>query len=108
LLGASPPCLAACLPGLPSAPGDRASPPSPSRCIDAQVLEDGLEKANVPYAYGFAIILLTLLVKGATYPLSRKSVSSQHPQQSWGRRPAAGRPAGSQPAAAASQPRQPA
>lgn len=30
----------------------------------------------MPYAYGFAIILLTLLVKGATYPLSRKSVSS--------------------------------
>lgn len=40
------------------------------------MLEGGLERAGVPYSYGFAIILLTLLVKGATYPLSRKSVSS--------------------------------
>jgi YidC/Oxa1 family membrane protein insertase len=41
-----------------------------------RVLESGLEAAKVPYAYGFAIILLTLLVKGATYPLSRKSMES--------------------------------
>jgi membrane protein insertase Oxa1/YidC/SpoIIIJ len=41
-----------------------------------QVLEDGLEKVHVPYAYGFAIIALTVLVKLATYPLSKKSVSA--------------------------------
>jgi YidC/Oxa1 family membrane protein insertase len=40
-----------------------------------QVLEGGLNAAGVPYSYGFAIILLTLLVKAATYPLSKKSVS---------------------------------
>jgi YidC/Oxa1 family membrane protein insertase len=41
-----------------------------------RVLESGLEAANVPYAYGFAIILLTVMVKAATYPLSRKSMES--------------------------------
>ncbi|KAF8071109.1 ALB3.2 [Scenedesmus sp. PABB004] len=41
-----------------------------------KVLEGGLERAGVPYSYGFAIIILTLLVKGATYPLSRKSMES--------------------------------
>jgi YidC/Oxa1 family membrane protein insertase len=41
-----------------------------------RVLESGLEGAGVPYAYGFAIILLTLMVKLATYPLSRKSMES--------------------------------
>jgi membrane protein insertase Oxa1/YidC/SpoIIIJ len=40
-----------------------------------QVLEGGLSAAGVPYSYGFAIILLTVLVKAATYPLSKKSVS---------------------------------
>jgi hypothetical protein len=39
-----------------------------------EVLDAGLEGANVPYSYGFAIILLTLLVKLATFPLSQKSV----------------------------------
>ena len=42
-----------------------------------QILEDGRERAHVPYAYGFAIILLTVMVKAATYPLSRKSVSAR-------------------------------
>jgi YidC/Oxa1 family membrane protein insertase len=41
-----------------------------------EVLESGLEGAGVPYAYGFAIILLTIMVKAATYPLSRKSMES--------------------------------
>eukprot|EP00775_Hariotina_reticulata_P005232 gene5232-5468_t len=41
-----------------------------------KVLESGLEKAGVPYSYGFAIILLTLLVKAATFPLSKKSMES--------------------------------
>lgn len=40
-----------------------------------QVLEGGLERAGVPYSYGFAIILLTVMVKLATFPLTKKSVS---------------------------------
>jgi hypothetical protein len=39
------------------------------------VLEGGLDRAGVPYSYGFAIILLTIMVKVATFPLSKKSVS---------------------------------
>lgn len=39
------------------------------------MLEGGLARAGVPYSYGFAIILLTVLVKAATYPLTKKSVS---------------------------------
>jgi hypothetical protein len=31
-----------------------------------------LESAGIPYSYGFAIILLTIMVKAATYPLSQK------------------------------------
>ncbi|KAL4440318.1 hypothetical protein ABPG75_003319 [Micractinium tetrahymenae] len=41
-----------------------------------KVLDDGLEKVGVPYSYGFAIILLTILVKVATYPLTKKQVES--------------------------------
>jgi len=41
-----------------------------------KVLEGGLQKANVPYSYGFAIILLTVMVKVATFPLSKKSMES--------------------------------
>lgn len=37
-----------------------------------KVLKDGLQAVHVPYAYGFAIILLTILVKGATFPLTQK------------------------------------
>ncbi|KVI05773.1 Membrane insertase OXA1/ALB3/YidC [Cynara cardunculus var. scolymus] len=40
------------------------------------VLKDGLSTLHVPYAYGFAIILLTVLVKAATFPLSKKQVES--------------------------------
>jgi hypothetical protein len=40
-----------------------------------QTLDDGLEKANVPYSYGFAIIALTVLVKLATFPLTQKQAS---------------------------------
>ena len=39
-----------------------------------QVLESGLDRIGVPYAYGFAIILLTVLVKAATFPLTQKQV----------------------------------
>lgn len=47
--------------------------PALPHCL--QVLEGGLARAGVPYSYGFAIILLTVLVKVATYPLTKKSVS---------------------------------
>lgn len=39
-----------------------------------QVIDGGLEKLNVPYSYGFSIIILTFLVKVATYPLTKKQV----------------------------------
>lgn len=39
-----------------------------------QVLKDGLSAVHVPYAYGFAIILLTVIVKIATFPLTKKQV----------------------------------
>ncbi|KAK6922325.1 Membrane insertase YidC/ALB3/OXA1/COX18 [Dillenia turbinata] len=41
-----------------------------------KVLKDGLSVLHVPYSYGFAIILLTVLVKAATFPLSKKQVES--------------------------------
>jgi hypothetical protein len=40
------------------------------------VLKDGLLSLHVPYSYGFAIILLTVLVKAATFPLTKKQVKS--------------------------------
>uniref|UniRef100_A0A8R7UCM2 Uncharacterized protein n=1 Tax=Triticum urartu TaxID=4572 RepID=A0A8R7UCM2_TRIUA len=39
-----------------------------------KVLKDGLSTLHVPYPYGFAIILLTILIKGATFPLTKKQV----------------------------------
>ena len=39
-----------------------------------KVLKDGLSAVHVPYAYGFAIILLTVIVKVATLPLTKKQV----------------------------------
>lgn len=41
-----------------------------------KVLDGTLEDVGVPYSYGFAIILLTILVKAATFPLSKKSMES--------------------------------
>ncbi|GAU43206.1 hypothetical protein TSUD_300930 [Trifolium subterraneum] len=41
-----------------------------------KILKDGLSTLHVPYAYGFAIIMLTVLVKAATFPLTRKQVES--------------------------------
>ncbi|KAI4336644.1 hypothetical protein L6164_015144 [Bauhinia variegata] len=41
-----------------------------------KVLKDGLSTLHVSYAYGFAIILLTVLVKAATFPLTKKQVES--------------------------------
>ena len=41
-----------------------------------KVIDNVLTNMNVPYSYGFSIIVLTLLVKIATYPLSAKQVES--------------------------------
>ena len=41
-----------------------------------KVLKDGLSSVHVPYSYGFTIILLTVLVKAATFPLTKKQVES--------------------------------
>ncbi|CAN1295402.1 ALBINO3-like protein 1, chloroplastic [Linum perenne] len=41
-----------------------------------KVLKDVLSTLHVPYSYGFAIILLTIIVKAATFPLTRKQVES--------------------------------
>ncbi|KAF3793674.1 ALBINO3-like protein 1 [Nymphaea thermarum] len=41
-----------------------------------KVLKDGLSALHVPYSYGFAIILLTVLVKAATFPLTKKQMES--------------------------------
>ncbi|KAL8520049.1 hypothetical protein ACS0TY_010835 [Phlomoides rotata] len=47
-----------------------------------KVLKDGLSTLHAPYAYGFAIILLTILVKAATFPLTKKQVESAMAMQS--------------------------
>jgi hypothetical protein len=39
-----------------------------------QVIDKGLESLHVPYSYGFSIIILTFLVKVATFPLTQKQV----------------------------------
>lgn len=39
-------------------------------------LQDGLETLHVPYSYGTSIILLTMLVKLATFPLTKQQVES--------------------------------
>ncbi|KAI4373475.1 hypothetical protein MLD38_011597 [Melastoma candidum] len=44
--------------------------------IVLKVLKDGLSAVHVPYAYGFAIILLTVIVKAATFPLTKQQVES--------------------------------
>ncbi|XP_058194365.1 ALBINO3-like protein 1, chloroplastic [Rhododendron vialii] len=41
-----------------------------------KVLKDGLSAVHVPYAYGFAIILLAVLVKVATFPLTKNQIKS--------------------------------
>ena len=37
-------------------------------------LQTGLDTAHVPYSYGFSIILLTVLVKIITFPLTKSQV----------------------------------
>lgn len=39
-----------------------------------QAIDGGLEKLHIPYSYGFSIIILTFLVKVATFPLTKKQV----------------------------------
>lgn len=39
-----------------------------------KAIQGVLVRANVPYSYGFSIILLTVLVKILTYPLTKKQV----------------------------------
>ncbi|XP_065866711.1 inner membrane protein PPF-1, chloroplastic [Euphorbia lathyris] len=41
-----------------------------------KILKDGLSAVHVPYSYGFAIILLTVIVKLATFPLTKQQVES--------------------------------
>ncbi|GLT65086.1 hypothetical protein SLA2020_375380 [Shorea laevis] len=41
-----------------------------------KVLKGGLAALHVPYAYGFAIILLTVIVKVVTFPLTKQQVES--------------------------------
>jgi hypothetical protein len=37
-------------------------------------LQENLKKLNVPYSYGWSIVALTLVVKLATFPLTKKQV----------------------------------
>lgn len=39
-----------------------------------QMIDSGLEAVAIPYSYGFSIIILTFLVKVATFPLTQKQV----------------------------------
>eukprot|EP00798_Chlamydomonas_sp_ICE-L_P005582 gene5582-4217_t len=41
-----------------------------------KVMGGGLQALHVPYSYGFSIILITILVKLVTFPLSKKQVES--------------------------------
>ena len=43
-----------------------------------QFLQHGLEQLHVPYTYGWAIILLTVIVKTATLPLTKLQVRQDH------------------------------
>jgi hypothetical protein len=43
-----------------------------------QLLDNGLAGLHIPYSYGFAIILLTIIVKILTFPLTKKQVSCFH------------------------------
>lgn len=37
-------------------------------------LQDGLDKLNVPYSYGWSIVVMTACIKVATFPLTKKQV----------------------------------
>ncbi len=38
-------------------------------------LQGGLDRLGVPFSYGYSIILLTLIVKTATFPLTKQQAS---------------------------------
>lgn len=59
--------------------GDMGVDPAQFSIPRAQVLDGGLAQLNVPYSYGFAIILLTIIVKVLTFPLTKKQVRVQSP-----------------------------
>ncbi|GMH36918.1 hypothetical protein BSKO_04791 [Bryopsis sp. KO-2023] len=52
------------------------SPISDSLESVLKFLQGGLAAVHIPYSYGFAIILLTVLVKVGTYPFTKKQVES--------------------------------
>lgn len=39
-----------------------------------KTMQNGLESVGIPYAYGWSIVLLTVLVKVLTYPLTKQQV----------------------------------
>jgi YidC/Oxa1 family membrane protein insertase len=43
--------------------------------------DQSLEALNLPYAFGFAIILFTVLVRGATFPLNMQQIKSSKAMQ---------------------------
>ncbi|PNH07484.1 Inner membrane ALBINO3-like protein 1, chloroplastic [Tetrabaena socialis] len=44
-------------------------------------LQEGLDKLHVPYSYGYSIILLTLIVKIVTYPLTKQQDENANTQR---------------------------
>lgn len=46
-----------------------------------KILQDGIQGLHVPYSYGFAIIMLTVIVKAVTLPLTQKQVESSMAMQ---------------------------
>ena len=45
------------------------------RGVNSCPMQSGLDTLHVPYSYGWSIILLTLLVKLALLPITKKQVS---------------------------------
>ena len=48
-------------------------PPHPTH-PPPQLLQDGLKRLNVPYSYGWSIVVMTAAIKLATFPLTKKQV----------------------------------
>ena len=53
---------------------DSAARCGPMRGVNACLVQSGLDTLHVPYSYGWSIILLTLLVKLALLPITKKQV----------------------------------
>jgi hypothetical protein len=53
---------------------DLLSPLSDTLETVLKQLQDGLQTVNAPYTYGFSIILLTMIVKTFTFPLTKMQV----------------------------------